>query len=42
MTPHQASLLTLELSKIRGELHAIRGFMEESLDRMVVALASVH
>ncbi len=41
MTPAQAAKLTDELREIRRELHAIRGVLIESMDRMFVALSSV-
>ncbi len=41
MTPKQAMKLTNELREIRRELRSIRGFLEETADRVIVALSRV-
>lgn len=41
MTPAQAALLTSEIKNVWRELRAIRGLLEEGMDRMVVALSTV-
>ncbi len=42
MTPNQAKRLIEAVFSITDELHAIRGFLEDTADRMIVALSSVN
>ncbi len=41
MTPSQAKLLVEGIDSIHAELEALRFFLENSIDRIVVALSSV-
>ncbi len=41
MTPAQAARLTAAVLAVADELHALRGFMIDEIDRVIVAVSSV-